>query len=250
MNLVDHFLVSMPGMDDPAFKDTVIYVCEHNDAGAMGVVINRASDITVSDLFERIELDLPTEPTEASDPAEAADPSDLNERYDLNEPSDESSQTLAASSAPSHSDGTEPKTSVKRNQHSKPIVSLALTPVLDGGPVQSDRGFVLHEPQTAYLATIAVGGKSGDRALTTSRDVLEAVSNGTGPQNMLVTLGYSGWSAGQLETEISQNAWLTIPAGKGAGDILWNTPLAQRKDAAIRLLGIDPVVLTGFAGHA
>jgi putative transcriptional regulator len=196
MNLVDHFLVSMPGMDDPAFKDTVIYVCEHNESGAMGVVINQASDITVSDLFERIELDLPVKDGE---------------------------------------DDT---------------ISLTTTPVLNGGPVQHERGFVLHEPQTPYLATIAVGGKTGERALTTSRDVLEAVSKGQGPDKLLVTLGYSGWSAGQLETEVARNDWLTIPAGSGAGKILWNTPLAKRKDAAIRLLGIDPVVLTPFAGHA
>jgi putative transcriptional regulator len=192
MNLVDHFLVSMPGMDDPAFKDTVIYVCEHNESGAVGVVINQATDITVSDLFERIELDLPSDDGQA----------------------------------------------------------LTKTPVLNGGPVQNERGFVLHEPQIPYLATIAIGGKEGIRALTTSRDVLEAVSEGKGPHNMLVTLGYSGWSPGQLETEIARNDWLTIPAGSGAGDILWNTPLLKRKDAAIRLLGIDPMLLTGQAGHA
>jgi putative transcriptional regulator len=192
MNLVDHFLVSMPGMDDPAFKDTVIYVCEHNESGAVGVVINQATDITVSDLFERIELDLPSDDGQA----------------------------------------------------------LSTTLVLNGGPVQHERGFVLHEPQTPYLATIAIGGKEGVRALTTSRDVLEAVSEGKGPHNMLVTLGYSGWSPGQLETEIARNDWLTIPAGNGAGDILWNTPLPKRKDAAIRLLGIEPMLLTGQAGHA
>jgi putative transcriptional regulator len=192
MNLVDHFLVSMPGMDDPAFKDTVIYVCEHNESGAVGVVINQATDITVSDLFERIALDMPTNDEQA----------------------------------------------------------LSTTPVLNGGPVQHERGFVLHEPQTPYLATIAIGGKQGVRALTTSRDVLEAVSEGKGPHNMLVTLGYSGWSPGQLETEIARNDWLTIPAGSGAGDILWNTPLVKRKDAAIRLLGIEPMLLTGQAGHA
>ncbi len=179
-------------MDDPAFKDTVIYVCEHNESGAVGVVINQATDITVSDLFERIELDLPQNDDQV----------------------------------------------------------LSTTPVLNGGPVQHERGFVLHEPQTPYLATIAIGGKSGVRALTTSRDVLEAVSEGKGPHNMLVTLGYSGWSPGQLETEIARNDWLTIPAGSGAGNILWNTPLTQRKDAAIRLLGIEPMLFTGQAGHA
>ncbi len=195
MNLVDHFLVSMPGMDDPQFEGTVVYVCEHNDQGAVGVVINQASDITVSDLFERIELDLP-------------------------------SNTSAESAA------------------------LRTTRVLNGGPVQCERGFVLHEPQQPYLATIAVGGTDGQRALTTSRDVLEAVSDGKGPRQMLIALGYSGWSKGQLETEIAKNAWLTIPAGSAGADILWNTPLPKRKDAAIRLLGIDPALLTGFAGRA
>ena len=192
MNLVDHFLVSMPSMNDTAFEGSVIYVCEHNESGAVGVVINQSTDITVSDLFERIELDLPEH------------------------------------------DG----------------ITLSKTPVLRGGPVQAERGFVLHEPQTPYLATIAIGGEKGERALTTSRDVLEAVSAGKGPTKMLVTLGYSGWSPGQLETEIGQNAWLTIPGGSGAADILWNTPLKGRKDAAIRLLGIDPGLLTRQAGHA
>ena len=192
MNLVDHFLVSMPGMEDPQFEGTVVYVCEHNDQGAVGVVINQPSDITVSDLFERIELDLPGDDN----------------------------------------------------------AKLASTRVLNGGPVQSERGFVLHEPQQPYLATIAVGGADGQRALTTSRDVLEAVSDGKGPRQLLIALGYSGWSKGQLETEIAKNAWLTIPAGSAGADILWNTPLPKRKDAAIRLLGIDPSLLTGFAGRA
>ena len=192
MNLVDHFLVSMPSLNDSPFEGSVIYVCEHNESGAVGVVINQATDITVSDLFERIELDMPEN--------EAAE--------------------------------------------------LSNTPVLKGGPVQAERGFVLHEPQTPYLATIAIGGQSGERALTTSRDVLEAVSAGKGPKKMLVTLGYSGWSPGQLETEVSKNDWLTIPGGSDAAAILWNTPLKQRKNAAIRLLGIDPMLLTAQAGHA
>jgi putative transcriptional regulator len=195
MNLVDHFLVSMPSMDDPQFNNTVIYVCEHTESGAMGVVINQATDITVSDLFDKIDLQLP-----------------LNAQQDG--------------------------------------VDLNMMPVLNGGPVQHERGFVLHEPQTPYLASIAIGGKQGARALTTSRDVLEAVSKGTGPDKVLITLGYSGWAAGQLETEVSQNAWLTIPANLGAGEVLWNTPLAERKAAAMRLLGIDPNGFMGQAGHA
>jgi putative transcriptional regulator len=182
-------------MDDTQFKNTVIYVCEHNEAGAMGVVINQATDITVSDLFERIELKLPD--------------------------------------------------NLEHNG-----MSLNHTPVLNGGPVQHERGFVLHEPKKPYIASIEIGGDHGTRALTTSRDILEAVSQGTGPRHVLIALGYSGWAAGQLETEVAQNAWLTIPASQGASDILWHTPLEQRKEAAIRLLGIDPNGLMIQAGHA
>jgi putative transcriptional regulator len=224
-------------MEDPRFKDAVVYVCEHNDNGAIGVMINQASDITISDLFERIELELPSM-------ARSSEPHDNASEHD--------GAQHAAPRTKQSLDGNADNLTKADNAVDDPAAPhpLTMTPVLHGGPVQHERGFVLHEPQRAYHATIAIGGKTGDRALTTSRDVLEAVSKGKGPDNMLVTLGYSGWSAGQLEDEIANNAWLTIPAGNGAGDILWNTPLALRKNAAIRLLGIDPVVLTGFAGHA
>src|SRR5690606_315336 len=117
-------------------------------------------------------------------------------------------------------------------------------PVFFGGPVQTDRGFVLHKPAHGYGSSIQLG----DIALTTSRDVLQDVAVGKGPDHMLITLGYAGWGAGQLEEELSQNAWLNVAA---SNEILFDMPPEQRYDAALALLGIDSAAkLSGDAGHA
>ena len=117
-------------------------------------------------------------------------------------------------------------------------------PVMFGGPVQDDRGFVLHAPAGYFSSTVKV---SNEVSFTTSRDVLEAVAKGQGPTRLLVSVGYAGWGAGQLEQEISKNGWLTVPADPA---ILFDLPIENRFSAAIKLLGIDPVMLTGEAGHA
>ena len=124
------------------------------------------------------------------------------------------------------------------------IAPLATSPVFFGGPVQMDRGFVLHQPIGDWNSTVTVGSELG---LTSSKDVLEAVASGGGPRRMLVTLGYAGWGPGQLEDEISHNAWLTVPASP---DLIFDTPVDQRFQAAFRLLGIDPAFLAPSAGHA
>jgi putative transcriptional regulator len=113
-----------------------------------------------------------------------------------------------------------------------------------GGPVQTDRGFVLHQPAGEWLSTMAVNERI---ALTTSKDILEAVGQGQGPYKMLVTLGYAGWDAGQLEQELSQNAWLTVPASP---QIIFDLPWEQRLPAAMKLLGVDFASLSDEAGHA
>jgi putative transcriptional regulator len=113
-----------------------------------------------------------------------------------------------------------------------------------GGPVQVDRGFVLHRPLGNWQSTLAI---SDDLGLTTSKDVLEALGRGEGPADVLVSLGYAGWSAGQLESEIAQNAWLTVEADP---DVLFETPAEARLPAAMKLLGIDFSRLSGAAGHA
>jgi len=177
-------LVAMPGMVSGSLADTVIFICEHNDQGALGVVINRPTDMTVGDLLERIDLELSLE-----------------------------------------------------------IGLTQNAPVFFGGPVQTDRGFVLHSPARAYNSSINLG----EIALTTSRDVLQEVAEGKGPDDLLITLGYAGWGPGQLEEEMSQNAWLHVQANH---DILFATPADERYGAALAQLGIDPIMLTGHAGRA
>ena len=186
LNLANHFLIAMPSMQDPIFGGAVVYVCEHNENGVLGVVINKPTDMTMQVLFERIDLDL---------------------KAGLN----------------------------------TPIVN---EPIMFGGPVQDDRGFVLHTPGAHYSSSLTV---TSEIAFTTSIDVLEAVANGAGPQRLLVSIGYSGWSPGQLEEEIGRNGWLTVGAD---ASILFDLPIEQRYVAAMKLLGIDPMMLTSEAGHA
>ncbi len=188
INLTNQFLIAMPGMADDNFSGSVIYLCEHNDKGALGLVINKPIDIKLRSLFAKVELSL--------------------ERDDL-----------------------------------------ADEPVFFGGPVQTERGFVLHEKVPGddlpgYNSTLSV---PGGLEMTTSKDVLEAISAGAGPKRVLVTLGYSGWSAGQLEAEIGRNGWLTVDA---TPEVIFDTPIELRYDRAIALLGIDPLMLSQDAGHA
>jgi len=124
------------------------------------------------------------------------------------------------------------------------IAPLAASPVFFGGPVQTDRGFVLHEPRGSWNSTVSIGDTLG---LTSSKDVLEAVAAGEGPQRLLVTLGYAGWGSGQLEDEIARNAWLTVEADP---EVIFDTPVPQRLSRAYGLLGIDPAFLSSSAGHA
>ncbi|MBQ1764264.1 MAG: YqgE/AlgH family protein [Aquincola sp.] len=188
INLTNQFLIAMPGMADENFVGAVVYLCEHTERGALGLVINKPIDIKLRNLFEKVELPLARE-------------------------------------------------------------DLADAPVYFGGPVQTERGFVLHEKLSSdgghYNSTMAIPG--GDLEMTTSKDVLEALSSGAGPRKILVTLGYSGWGAGQLEEEIGRNGWLTVDAKP---EVIFDTPIAQRYDKALSLLGIDPRMLSGEAGHA
>jgi len=186
LNLANHFLIAMPSMQDPVFGGTVVYICEHNDKGVLGVVINKPTDMTMEILFERIDLHLV--------------------------------------------DGL----------HS----GVVNEPIMFGGPVQDDRGFVLHTPGAPYSSSLTV---TSEVAFTTSIDVLEAVANGDGPQRLLVSIGYAGWSPGQLEDEIGRNGWLTVGAD---AHVLFDLPIEERYNAAIKLLGIDPMMLASEAGHA
>lgn len=183
MNLAQHFLIAMPNMADPHFAKTLTYICEHNDQGALGLVVNRPIDMDLQALLEQV--------------------------------------------------------SIQQNSD-----ALKSVPIHFGGPVQVDRGFVLHSPLGEWQSTLAVSSEIG---LTTSKDILQAVARGEGPGKMLVTLGYAGWAPGQLEHELAQNAWLTVLAKP---ELIFDLPAEERLPAAMQLLGIDFASLSEQAGHA
>ena len=179
----------MPAMTDPFFAKSVTFICTHNQEGAMGVMINRPTEVTYETLFEKINVEL------------------LN--------------SLVA-------------------QHH----------VLYGGPVQPERGFVLHETSAGeWDSTITIAENT---ALTTSKDILESVAIGVGPEKMLLTLGYAGWTPGQLEQEIAQNSWLSVQAKdvETLHKILYETKADDKLNATLALLGVDPAMLSDVAGHA
>ncbi|AXS81144.1 YqgE/AlgH family protein [Dechloromonas sp. HYN0024] len=183
VNLTDNFLIAMPALEDPYFANSLIYICEHNENGALGIIVNRPIDMNLAGLFDKIDIKLTAE-------------------------------------------------------------NLADLPVYFGGPVQLDRGFVLHRPVGKWQSTLAVNGEVG---LTSSRDVLNSVASGGLPGEIIVTLGYAGWDAGQLEDELAQNSWLTVPA---KADILFDLPPEERLPAAMQKLGISFTQLSDVAGHA
>src|SRR2546421_11561932 len=169
INLTHHFLIAMPNMADPYFSRTLTYICEHNDQGALGLVVNRPIDMTLQGLFERLSLSIRD-------------------------------------------------------------TAVSESPIYFGGPVQTDRGFVLHEPAGNWQATLRVREAIG---LTTSKDILEAVGRGEGPRRMLVTLGDAGGAAGQLQHELFPKAWLTVERRHG---IIFQTPPEERLAHAHELL--------------
>ena len=187
LNLVGQFLIAMPSQLGDAFERTVVYVCEHNASGALGIVVNRSSDVTISDVLTKLAV-----------------VDDMSIQY----------------------------------------VAHANETVLVGGPVQTERGFVLHSPFHQYAATIQITDNLG---LTSSRDILEDVARGEGPEHMLLALGYAGWGAGQLEDELARNAWLNVTADE---HVLFETLPRERYNQAMRLLGFDEAMLSDQAGHA
>ncbi len=212
MDLSNHFLIAMPAMQDPIFGGSVVFLCEHNADGAMGVVINKATDMTMDILLERIDLKL------ISDDVVSPQISPLMERITA--------------------------VDIGADNGDKIILPLTKRPVMFGGPVQAERGFVLHSPPTAYSSTVKV---SDQVAITFSKDVLEEVAHAIGPERMLVSIGCSSWTPGQLENEIARNDWLTVAADP---EIIFGMPIAERFAAAIKLLGIDPYLLSAGSGRA
>lgn len=187
MNLTNHFLVAMPNLEDSFFKRGVIYICEHNEEGAMGIMINAPIDISIASMLKQVDID-PLYPVEHS--------------------------------------------------------SKLDKPVLNGGPVAEDRGFVLHRPNSHYDSSLTM---TDDIAVTTSKDILAVLGTNAEPSDYIVALGYAGWSAGQLEQELADNSWLTIEADP---ELIFSTPIHEKWNYAIKKLGIEPAQLSTLAGHA
>jgi putative transcriptional regulator len=207
INLTHHFLIAMPSLQDEGFAKSVVYLCEHNESGALGLVINKPSELNLKGLFDKVDLSLQRE-------------------------------------------------------------DLSSAPVFQGGPLLTERGFVLHEPLVSikpekqleqlldtvdcatndidvpYASTMSI---PGGLEMTTSRDVLEAIAAGAGPRRVLVSLGYSSWGKGQLESELADNSWLTVEAN---ADVIFDTPIDKRYDSALKLLGVEPWALSPIAGRA
>ncbi|MDA3921108.1 MAG: YqgE/AlgH family protein [Salinisphaera sp.] len=177
----NQLLLAMPGVVGGEFDGSVTFIVEHNDDGAMGLVINKPTDLTVADILSQMDIE-------------------------------------------THVDGR--------------------MPVYWGGPVQPERGFVLHTGAGDWESTLRV---DDDLAITTSRDILEAIGNGFGPADYLVTLGYAGWGDGQLESEMLANSWLSTPASHA---IIFESPVASRWADAAGLLGLKAHQLSSLVGHA
>ncbi len=184
-SLKNHFLIAMPALHDPNFNQSITLICEHNEEGAMGVIINRHSDITVKEIV--IQFSDNTRFTTIDD------------------------EHLFA---------------------------------YEGGPVYPQHGFVIHRGQGKWIYSLNI---SDELTLTTSQDIMKAIGDGQGPDEYLIALGYAGWSAGQLEQEIADNSWLTIPA---SADIVFHYPVSERRTLAATKHGINLEKLSSLAGHA
>ncbi|MDX1678123.1 YqgE/AlgH family protein [Arsukibacterium sp.] len=180
----DHFLIAMPALDDPMFKRSVTYICEHSAEGAMGIVINHPLNVTVAELLDQLQI-----------------------KFD----------------------------------HKSKVANSA---VCAGGPIQSDRGFVLHSPKAGYSSSLAL---NNGLMVTTSKDILTDLTTADAPEKFLLALGYAGWTPGQLEQEIADNSWLVIPADNG---IIFDLSHADKWHSATAKMGIKPWQLTSEAGHA
>ncbi|RMH93497.1 YqgE/AlgH family protein [Lysobacter pythonis] len=181
--LSQQLLIALPALDDPAFARTVTLICQHDPNGAMGIVVNRASELSIGQLFAQIDVE-----------------------------------------------GGAPE--------------LLARPVMAGGPVHAERGFVLHDGEREWDSSIRL---PNGLSLTTSRDVLVAMAAGEGPARTLVALGCVGWGAQQLEREIAESSWMTAPADE---DILFHLPLEQRWQAAAGLVGVNLMNMTHYSGRA
>ncbi len=182
-SLTGHFLIAMPSLNDGFFNQAVTYICEHDENGSFGIIINQQTGITLSQIAREMAIE------------------------------------------------------TENIYNDKQLVFI-------GGPVDQGRGFILHRPIGNWQSSLKINDSI---ALTTSKDILQAIINNEGPEDNIVALGYAGWAAGQLDHEMASNTWLSCPADE---QIIFNTPIEERWKTAAKLIGVDLSLLSNDAGHA
>ncbi|GGI90020.1 YqgE/AlgH family protein [Legionella impletisoli] len=182
-SLANHLLIAMPSLNDPSFKKSVVYVCEHHVQGSVGLIINRPLEFPLGFVFDQLQIEV-----------------------------------------------------TKREQNNMPL--------LYGGPIQPDRGFVIHRPFGSWRSSLAL---RDDVTVTTSNDIIRAIAEDHGPKDVLVTLGYTLWSENQLEQEMLDNVWLVCPFNS---EIMYDVPFEDRWLYAGASIGVDMRQLTSGSGHA
>ncbi len=237
INLSHHFLIAMPGLNDELFGRSVVYLCEHTPKGALGLIINKPSDITVADLFEKVDLPL-RRPELAALPVFHGGPLQPERGFVLHE--------AMGDAEPVGADETPPAVArAIREALSGLEPEEADVPADQAEGERSSASAITPAPRnSAYASTMRM---ADGLEMTTSRDVLEALASGAGPRKVLLTLGYASWGEGQLESEITENSWLTVEANP---QLIFDTPVEQRYEKAMGLLGLQPWMLAPGSGHA
>jgi putative transcriptional regulator len=232
INLTHHFLIAMPSLEDEIFAKSVVYVCEHSERGAMGLVINKPSDLSMEGLFEKVDLplhrdDLMNAPVLQGGPVHTERGFVLHDALWSHE-----AEQVGEVTAPLAQETAQPSAleSAKENAVEAAQEAAALSAVSD--------------KESVYASTMTI---PGGLEMTTSKDVLEALSIGAGPKRVLITLGYSAWGEGQLESELAENSWLTVGADMA---VIFDTPVEQRYERAMKLLGLEPWMLSNEVGHS
>ena len=231
INLTHHFLIAMPGLEDAAFAKSVVYVCEHSERGALGLVINKPSELSMQSLFEKVDLslhreDLMNAPVLQGGPVHTERGFVLHDAMLVDRPS--------ASNSPATEEA--PEVAETEAQAEATAEAKALSEVSTHGDDSNQ--------ESVYASTMTI---PGGLEMTTSKDVLEALSMGAGPKRVLISLGYSAWGEGQLESELAENSWLTVGADLS---VIFDTPVEQRYERAMQLLGLEPWMLSNEVGHS
>jgi putative transcriptional regulator len=243
INLTHHFLIAMPGLDDAIFSRSVVYLCEHSERGALGLVINKPSDLSMRTLFEKVELSLQRDDL-ATQPVLKGGPVHTERGFVLHEP-------MSGVRTDADPSGADALANPSLNPSSSVTGAAGDIPTDDGAKSASDAQDAPSPPETgvqetelAYASTLRI---PGGLEMTTSKDVLEALASGAGPKRVLISLGYAAWGQGQLESEIAENSWLTVSADTR---IIFDTPIEQRYEQAMGLLGLQPWMISKDVGHA